>query len=660
MPSSSVFDPTNYTALIPSGMPRWHTGSGSVTYSFLTEIPAHYDNPAAGTNDGSVIDGQLYAEGTNPTLTATQRAMAELAIARYNEVANVNLVAATGGALGQVTFGAISTGDEGLYGFAYYPTTSDPIGGDVWLNNSNGIVATPTFYDEGWDTFIHELGHALGLEHPFDGTTLPANLENSLYSVMSYDPIPTQAGVADPIQQFPATPMLYDIQAMQVLYGANMSTRAGDDVYFASGGVSGFEIANGGSLIATIWDAGGIDTFDASDQTSAVKIDLRPGYASTIGSIANNVLIALGAEGTRAMSAVIENAVGGSANDILIGNSANNVLRGNAGADQLNGLGGSDTASYEGSNAGVVVNLGNGTGRFGHAAGDTLTAIENLIGSSFGDTFLGSAIANFLQGENGNDVLRGYAGNDRIEGGEGNDQLFGDFNADTLLGGAGNDTLNGGAGGDYVDGGIGNDTIIGDADGARDIIGGGAGIDTLDYSGVTAAITVDLAAGLATGSAIGTDRLFGIERVLGGSGDDVMTGNAFTTLLGGGGGNDTLRGGTGNNSLWGGTGNDNIRGFAGFDVLNGGAGNDRLQGDANADTFVFGNGFGRDIIADFEATNDAEKIDLSAVTAITSFADLAANHLTQVGGNAVITDGFNTITLNGVNIADLDAGDFIF
>ncbi|MAU95182.1 MAG: hypothetical protein CMP81_04715, partial [Fulvimarina sp.] len=59
-------------------------------------------------------------------------------------------------------------------------------------------------------------------------------------------------------------------------------------------------------------------------------------------------------------------------------------------------------------------------------------------------------------------------------------------------------------------------------------------------------------------------------------------------------------------------------------------------------------------------TNDAEKIDLSAVTAITSFADLAANHLTQVGGNAVITDGFNTITLNGVNIADLDAGDFIF
>ena len=111
--------------------------------------------------------------------------------------------------------------------------------------------------------------------------------------------------------------------------------------------------------------------------------------------------------------------------------------------------------------------------------------------------------------------------------------------------------------------------------------------------------------------------------------------------------------------LRGGNGNDNIRGFAGFDVLIGGTGNDRLQGDANADTFVFGNGFGHDVIVDFDAFNARERIDLSAVTAITSFADLAADHLTQVGTDAVITDGSNTITITGVDIADLDAGDFL-
>ena len=117
MPSSSVFDPTNYTALIPAGTPRWHNGSGDVTYSFLTEIPAHYDNPAAGDNDGSVIRGQTYAEGTNPSLTLTQRAMAELAIERYNEVANINLVpAGTSGTGGSPTTGSPITGNGSLVG----------------------------------------------------------------------------------------------------------------------------------------------------------------------------------------------------------------------------------------------------------------------------------------------------------------------------------------------------------------------------------------------------------------------------------------------------------------------------------------------------------------------------------------------------------------
>ncbi|ORE93827.1 CAP domain-containing protein [Aurantimonas sp. 22II-16-19i] len=440
-----------------------------------------------------------------------------------------------------------------------------------------------------------------------------------------------------------------------------------DDFYSIGEGVGGriISIESGGATTSAT--AGGYDiAINSSGVWANITSEsmrlalLMTGQNVKLDFIGSNAIASSASINLRAGGSIVEVlllgtdnliAAGTNGNETLIGNAGNNVLRGGFGADHLDGGAGFDRADYDGSNAGILVNLGNGTGRFGHADGDTLTSIEAVRGTSHADTLLGSSAANTFWGLGSADILRGYAGNDRLEGGDGNDQLFGDFNADTLLGGAGDDTLAGGAGGDYLDGGVGNDTITGDADGARDIFGGGAGIDTLDYSAVTSAITVDLVAGLATGAAIGTDRLFGIERVLGGSGDDQLTGNGFTTLLGGGGGN---------NSLWGGTGNDNIRGYAGFDVLNGGAGNDRLQGDANADTFVFGNGFGKDIIADFEATNAAEKIDLSAVTAITSFADLAANHLTQVGGNAVITDGFNTITLNGVNIADLDATDFIF
>ncbi|MEL6507909.1 MAG: calcium-binding protein, partial [Pseudomonadota bacterium] len=106
--------------------------------------------------------------------------------------------------------------------------------------------------------------------------------------------------------------------------------------------------------------------------------------------------------------------------------------------------------------------------------------------------------------------------------------------------------------------------------------------------------------------------------------------------------------------------NDNLNGGGGFDIIDGGNGNDILTGGINADTFVFGNGFGADVITDFEEFNNAEKIDLSLVTGITNFADLVANHLSMVGGDSVITDGGSTITLTGVNMADLDASDFIF
>ncbi len=98
-------------------------------------------------------------------------------------------------------------------------------------------------------------------------------------------------------------------------------------------------------------------------------------------------------------------------------------------------------------------------------------------------------------------------------------------------------------------------------------------------------------------------------------------------------------------------------------MLIGGAGNDLLVGGDQAETFVFADGFGQDTITDFDALFDGrEDIDLSAVSAITDWADLAANHMTQVGSSRVIiADGSGDfIRLDGVSLADLDQNDFIF
>jgi len=117
----------------------------------------------------------------------------------------------------------------------------------------------------------------------------------------------------------------------------------------------------------------------------------------------------------------IENLWGSGFNDILIGDGGDNELQGQAGADQLDGGGGIDTATYQLSSAGVVVNLTTGTGQFGDAAGDTLINFENLRGSEFDDTLIGSGTNNLLEGLGGNDRMVGAGGADTFTGGSGND-----------------------------------------------------------------------------------------------------------------------------------------------------------------------------------------------------------------------------------------------
>lgn len=147
-------------------------------------------------------------------------------------------------------------------------------------------------------------------------------------------------------------------------------------------------------------------------------------------------------------------------------------------------------------------------------------------------------------------------------------------------------------------------------------------------------------------------------RFTGSTGSDAFRGfgNGDDTISGGR-GDDTLFGAAGDDRLLGGIGNDVLNGGAGNDLLDGGAGNDRLSGGAGVDTFRFSGAFGVDRVVDFAA--DVDKISLQTSQFADFDAVLAASR--DVGSNLVIKlDAANTITLVGVQIADLDAGDFLF
>jgi len=315
-----------------------------------------------------------------------------------------------------------STGEQ-AWGWSGYPDSYWPSGGDVWISTL-GTGATDTDWSAGsynFNALIHEIGHALGLKHPFEAPTLlPTLLDNRQYSVMSYtDPnndlfrtiTYTANGISLLTGHVPCeTPMVLDIAAIQYLYGANMTYHAGDDVY-------SFDTAI--PFYMTIWDADGNDTISVSSFAENCRIDLTPGNYSSIRILSapipaghtvtggtaptydgtNNLGIAYGT--------IIENAIGGSGNDILTGNDASNsldggaendtlyggggndTLYGNTGNDTLDGGSGTDIAVFHGNLANYTVTKAGSThtvrANTGTDGTDTLTNIERL---QFTDTKL--------------------------------------------------------------------------------------------------------------------------------------------------------------------------------------------------------------------------------------------------------------------------------
>ena len=348
---------------------------------------------------------------------------------------------------------------------------------------------------------------------------------------------------------------------------------------------------------------------------------------------------------------------GGRGDDELSGGEGDDRLIGGPGADVLDGGPGNNTAGYAGSRGGVHVDLSasfsgpddaNAPVRGADAAGDSLTNIQNVWGSMFGDALIGNHEANILLGFGGNDQLRGNEGADYLRGGDGadtirgdagDDMVFGDMGVDKVTGGDGNDVVWGGKGDDTVlDGEAGDDTIEG-GDGA-DMITGGDGIDAVSYTRSPEAVTVDLrvapadatadrphaAGGHATGDEIAMD----VENIIGSLYDDVLHGRDHETnvimgldgndailgwcgadMLVGGPGMDTLYGGNSDDTLMGGMGDDALKGETGNDILSGGAGADKLfGGTVNPDTMEHTD-HGDNDTADYSESDAAVTIDLS-------------------------------------------------
>ncbi|MEO1795228.1 MAG: calcium-binding protein, partial [Pseudomonadota bacterium] len=226
----------------------------------------------------------------------------------------------------------------------------------------------------------------------------------------------------------------------------------------------------------------------------------------------------------------VENIVGSDFADLLIGNTDANVLNGGGGSDTIAGLVGADTliggddiatrdlVDYILSDAGVAINLSDGTGSGGHAEGDVLTGFEDVRGSNLDDTILGDSGDNVISGAGGNDSLTGEVGDD------------------TLAGGAGDDTLQGGQGADRLD--------------------GSSGIDVADYQTAGAGIDIDLQAGTAVGSDADGDTLTSIEGAYGSDHADTIVGSDVNNLLRGFGGADTIVGAAGADTINGGDGVD--------------------------------------------------------------------------------------------------------
>lgn len=269
---------------------------------------------------------------------------------------------------------------------------------------------------------------------------------------------------------------------------------------------------------------GGADNVDFTGASGVRRVSFQNASAGVTATLAG-VVAGLSAGSTFVNANQL---FGSDYADDLTGDGNNNRFRGGDGIDAIDGGGGTDTADFVNSTNGVEIDLSLGSGQViddGFGNTETLTSIENIVGSLNGDQISGDSGDNSLIGLAGDDVLYGNGGNDTLvgdfddpdflDGGfGGNDILYGGDGADKLFGGAGNDRLFGGAGDDRLWGGSGNDDLF-----------GGAGHDWLASGSAPQNLISNWISGDFLDGGDGNDFLLaqgGAAKLIGGTGDDII------------------------------------------------------------------------------------------------------------------------------------------
>jgi len=587
------------------------------------------------------------------------------ALARFSAVVDLKFVELADDAQADLSFHLDDLTSEGAGAAAGYAI---PANGEIHLNSTlysltrkdefgdSALRASLSVGSAGFEVLLHEIGHALGLKHPFEPPVLPNEENNNTNTVMSYTRPGTAATALAP----------FDVAALQRLYGVSTAISTGNDIH----------------RFGTRWvqDSAGKDLFDASAETQAVFVDLTPGSWIYKGSKATSILAdnqAFIGFGTQ-----IEDATGGSGDDTLTGNDAanvltggggNDVLRGGGGADILAGGDGSDTYVWgAGSGKDIVTDAGLASADIDTLrvtgglepddtvltrAGDDLmirrrggddsvtvsshfagTSIERIVfdnGTSWdaaailanlvtgttegADIYLGTEGDDRIDGLGGNDeigglggadAIHGGSGNDTLRGDDGNDSLYGDEGIDVLIGGNGDDLL---ADGETMDGGFGSDTYV---------WGRGAGLSVIGESDrATGDVnTLRLKSGISPADVVLSRNDFDLQLWVKGTADGLTITRQFTDgVIGsivfddgtvwdastfmpqtdkaqtGTAGNDVQVLGPFNDSYEAGAGDDRIEGRDGNDTLRGEDGNDSLNG-GNGGDLLYG-GAGQDLLA---------------------------------------------------------------
>ncbi|MFC3173397.1 FG-GAP-like repeat-containing protein [Novosphingobium bradum] len=519
---------TDYTALLSDSISSSPGKAAFYTYSFAATPPAYLADTYSAAQLASFRP-----------LTSAEQGVARTALNMWASASGVTLFEVTQG-VGDINFGVYDMallGQAGFAGFAYYGTDSRyGVDSDVFLSSADA---------SNLHVVLHEVGHAFGLKHPFDGTiTLDPSLNDFAHTVMSYTPGSSTG----------STLGTFDLQAIQYLYGS---------------------ASNDGTQVASwSWNA----TTETLTQTGSAAADIIAGVAAR-----DIISGGLGADSI----------TGGSGGDSLDGGDGNDtisaVVAPGYGAVTMLGGTGDDSLSLQIATSAPAFSIDGGTGN------DTLTITSAAYYSPFIVSLASSAVqianvervyvlggpaADQITGTAAGEQIQGFAGADYLAGLGGNDTFFGGDGADTLVGGAGVDYLSGDGGADrfvFLDATdstpVATDTIADFATGTDLFDTSAMPLWDVQVTGAGGSWAVS-GAGLSGAFRVTVNGTFALSDVVRQTVGVHLVGTASAESLTGLAGRDFLEGSAGNDTLSGAGGGDYLSGGTGNDVLDGGAGND--------------------------------------------------------------------------------------